>query len=94
MSDDQGGTTLLRSKERAKNTIQQTYDLANDVDWIAVSGGIAVIVSALVMYNQTTHTMPQTSTTFTVRPVGDLALLRGTKSKDLFKSKAAFEAST
>jgi len=93
MSDDQG-TNFARSKERVKAGIKHNYNLAKDVDWIAVSGGIVVIISALIMYNQTTHTIPQTSTTYTVRPVSDLALLRGFKSADLFKSRVVFESST
>jgi len=93
MSGDLDSTNLARSKKNQKDLAQRGYDLVDDVDWIAVSGGIIVIVSAMVMYNQTTHTMPQTSTTFTVRPVVDLALLRGSKSGDLFKSKASFEGS-
>jgi len=94
MSDDLGSSTFARSRKTVKEAAQRGYDLVEDVDWIAVVGGIVVIISALIMYNQTTHTMPQTSTTFTVRPVADLALLRGMKSGDLFKSKATFEAST
>jgi len=75
-------------------TAQQGYNLVADADWVAVSGGIVVLISAMLMYNQTTHSLPQTSTTFTVRPSQDLAELHSSSAADLFKSKAAFEAST
>ena len=68
MSDAERSETASRSRAMAKS-MHQEYNLARNVDWIPVSAGIVVIIAAMLMYNQSTHTLPQTSTTFTVRPV-------------------------
>ena len=87
MSDDDNSMPVSRM-DATSQMMAKGYDLARDVNWIAVGAGLVVLIPAVLMYNQSTHTLPQTSTTFTVRPVLSI------DSAGVFKSKAAFESST
>jgi hypothetical protein len=87
MADTSEAAPMSRA-EATQMTMKKGYDLATNVDWVAVGAGLVVIIAAVLMYNQSTHTLPQTSTTFTVRPVLTL------DTAGLLKTKAAFESST
>ena len=91
MSDsDNGGQKLKYLKGAAKETARQV----KQIDWVAVSAGGIVLISAILMYNHTTHTIPQTSTTFMVLPVVDLSKLLDLTSDNVFESLASYEASS
>jgi len=66
--------------------------MATHVDWIPVVAGIVVLILAALVVNQTTHTLPQSSITYTVRPTHDLAKLHSISSDNMFKSMEYFEA--
>jgi hypothetical protein len=55
--------------------------------------GVLVLITLVVMYNNSTHTIPQTTTSFTVQKVYDLSHFRSMDDQ-VFESKAAFELST
>jgi hypothetical protein len=94
MSDSVSARQKLKNmKDTVKNMQVTVVTRGKQVDWVAVTAGLVVIVSGILMYNRTTHTMPQTSTTFTVLPVGDLGKLLDLKAADVFESLASFETS-
>jgi len=94
MSDSVSARQKLKNmKDTVKNMQVTVVTRGKQVDWVAVTAGLVVIVSGILMYNRTTHTMPQTSTTFTVLPVGDLGKLLDLKAADVFQSLASFETS-
>jgi len=88
------GKYMTETVKSVSESYEQTKQKAKEIDWVAVAAGCAVVITAVLMYNHTTHSLPQTSTTFTVQPVLDLSKLHDLKADDVFESLASYEKSS
>jgi len=75
-----------------KDDDQVASSRRGDRDYVGYIAAVIVLIALLVMYNNGTHTLPRTSTAFTVHKVVDLTHYRSLDDQ-IFESRAAFDAS-